>query len=144
MRTAAATIGVVFGFTLSWAGMTDPDVIRSGLLLKSAYLFLFFAAALGTAVGGTALLRRLQLRAIVTGEQIAWQTHAPERRHLVGSVIFGLGWSIAAACPGPIAAQLGQGITWSIATAVGLLFGVRLALVRGPVAELVAEPALDG
>jgi uncharacterized protein len=144
MRAAAAVIGVVFGFTLSWAGMTDPDVIRSGLLLESAYLFLFFAGALGTAVAGMLVLGRLRPRALVTAEPITWQTHAPERRHLVGSVIFGLGWSIAAACPGPIAAQLGDGVTWSIATAAGVLLGVTLALARRPAGTLVPEPALDG
>lgn len=144
MRLAAAAIGVVFGFTLSWAGMTNPDVIRSGLLLESAYLFLFFAAALGTAVVGMLLLGRLRTQALVTGEPIVWQTHMPERRHIVGSVIFGLGWSIAAACPGPIAAQLGEGIGWSLATAAGLLLGVRLALVRRSARALVPEPALDG
>jgi uncharacterized protein len=141
MRLAGALIGVVFGFTLAWSGMSDPDVIRSGLLLESAYLFLFFAAALGTAVAGLQLLRRLRLRALVTGEPVGWQARAPERRHIVGSVIFGLGWSIAASCPGPIAAQLGDGVVWSIATAAGLLLGVKLALVRRPVARLIPETA---
>jgi hypothetical protein len=101
------------------------------LLLESAYLFLFFAAALATAVVGMQLLRRLLTRALVTREPIVVPTRAPERRHIAGSVIFGLGWSIAAACPGPVAAQLGDGVLWSIATAAGLLLGVKLALVQG-------------
>jgi hypothetical protein len=145
MRLAAAAIGVVFGFALAWSGMSDPDVIRSGLLLESAYLFLFFAAALATAVVGMQLLRRLLTRALVTREPIVVPARPPERRHIVGSVIFGLGWSIAAACPGPIAAQLGDGVLWSIATAAGLLLGVKLALVRGRMTapeRLVAQ--LDG
>ena len=33
---------------------------------------------------------------------------AVERRHVVGSVLFGLGWAVADACPGPVLAQLGQ------------------------------------
>jgi uncharacterized protein len=143
MRLAAAAIGVVFGFTLAWSGMSDPDVIRSGLLLESAYLFLFFAAALATAVIGMQLLRRLLNRALITREPIVVPTRQPERRHVVGSVIFGLGWSIAAACPGPIAAQLGDGVLWSIATAAGLLLGVKLALMRGRMTapkRVIAQP----
>jgi uncharacterized membrane protein YedE/YeeE len=141
MRAAAAAIGVVFGFTLAWSGMADPDVIRSGLLLESAYLFLFFAAALGTAVAGMQLLRRARGHALVTGEPVSWRTHGPERRHIAGSVIFGLGWAIAASCPGPIAAQLGDGTLWAIATTAGLLLGVKLALVQRPAPALVPEPA---
>jgi uncharacterized membrane protein YedE/YeeE len=141
MRAAAAVIGVVFGFTLAWSGMADPDVIRSGLLLESAYLFLFFAAALGTALAGMQVLHRVRSRALVTGEAITWQTHGPERRHIVGSVVFGLGWAIAAACPGPIAAQLGDGVVWAIATTAGLLIGVKLALVQRPAPALVPQPA---
>jgi uncharacterized membrane protein YedE/YeeE len=141
MRAAAAVVGVVFGFTLAWSGMADPDVIRSGLLLESAYLFLFFAAALGTALAGMQVLYRVRSRALVTGEAITWQTHGPERRHIAGSVIFGLGWAIAAACPGPIAAQLGDGVVWAIATTAGLLIGVKLALVQRPAPALVPQPA---
>jgi hypothetical protein len=30
----------------------------------------------------------------------------------VGSVVFGVGWGVVDACPGPIANQLGQGAWW--------------------------------
>jgi len=129
-RFAALVVGFVFGLTLSWSGMTDPDVLRDGLLFKDAYLMLFFASALGTAFIGLRVLKVLQARALLTGEPVSWTGVAPERRHVVGSLLFGAGWAIADACPGPIAAQLGQGIFWSVATAVGLTFGVWLFLRR--------------
>ena len=129
-RFAAFLVGVVFGFTLSWSGMTDPDVLRDGLLFRDSYLFLFFISALLTAFVGLRVLKVLQARALLTGEPVSWTGVAPERRHVVGSLLFGAGWAIADACPGPIAAQLGQGIFWSVATAVGLTFGVWLFLRR--------------
>ena len=49
-RFAALLVGVVFGLTLSWSGMTNPEVLREGLLFHDAYLMLFFASALGTAM----------------------------------------------------------------------------------------------
>ena len=61
---------------------------------------------------------------------MSWTTVRPRREHIVGSVLFGTGWAVADACPGPIAAQLGQGVPWALATAAGLMFGVYL---RGPV-----------
>ena len=47
----------VFGFTLVWSGISDPAVIRAGLLFEQSYLVPFFAAALGVAFVGTQILR---------------------------------------------------------------------------------------
>jgi uncharacterized protein len=132
-RLAALVVGFVFGLTLSWSGMTDPDVLRDGLLFRDSYLFLFFLSALLTAFLGLRVLKVLQARALLTGEPVSWTAVAPERRHVVGSLLFGAGWAIADACPGPIAAQLGQGVLWSVATAAGLVLGVWLFLRRAAV-----------
>jgi uncharacterized membrane protein YedE/YeeE len=129
-RLAAFVVGAVFGLTLSWSGMTDPVVLQDGLLFRDAYLMLFFASALATAFVGMRVLKVLQARALLTGEPVSWTTVRPERRHIVGSLLFGAGWAIADACPGPIAAQLGQGVAWSLVTTVGLLLGVWLFLRR--------------
>jgi hypothetical protein len=85
---------------------------------------------MATALAGVQLLRRSRVRALLTGERIEPETLRPERRHVFGSVLFGLGWAISAACPGPVAAQLGQGIFWSLATIVGIVIGLRLHSAR--------------
>ena len=139
---AGALVGAVFGVTLSWTGMTSPDVIREALLFEDAYLFLFFAAAVATSFLGTRLVRGG--RALLTGERIEWSTESPQRRHIVGSLVFGAGWGIANACPGPIATQLGQGIWWSAFTLAGVLLGVRIYLGRGEETEPASEPTGPG
>ena len=125
-RIAGAVIGIVFGVVLSWSGMTSPEVIRQGLLFQSSYLFLFFGAAVSISFVGLWILRRRAPRALLTGERIGWEPVKPERRHVVGSLLFGIGWGIAGACPGPIATQLGQGIAWGVPTTVGLVLGILL------------------
>jgi uncharacterized membrane protein YedE/YeeE len=126
-RLAGGAVGVVFGITLSWTGMSSPEVLREGLLLKNSYLYLFFASAVVTAFVGLHLLKRFQARALLTGERVAWEPVRPQRRHVAGAALFGIGWAIADACPGPIATQLGQGVPWALATAVGLAGGVMLS-----------------
>jgi uncharacterized membrane protein YedE/YeeE len=125
-RVAGAVIGIVFGLVLSWSGMTSPEVIRQGLLFQSSYLFLFFGAAVSTSFVGLWILRRRAPRALLTGERVGWEPVKPERRHVAGSVLFGIGWGIAGACPGPIATQLGQGIAWGVPTTAGLVLGILL------------------
>lgn len=125
-RIAGALIGVVFGVVLSWSGMTSPEVIRAGLLFEDGYLFLFFGGAVTTAFAGLWILRRRAPRALLTGERVRWEPVRPERRHVVGSLLFGVGWGVAGACPGPIATQLGQGIAWAIPTTAGLVLGIVL------------------
>ncbi len=133
MRLAVAfAVGAIFGLTLSWSGMTSPDVLRDGLLFRDSYLMLFFASALATAFAGLRVLKLLQVRSVLTGEPLAWTTVRPQRRHITGSVLFGIGWAVADACPGPIAAQLGQGVAWSLATTAGVVLGICVFIRREP------------
>jgi uncharacterized membrane protein YedE/YeeE len=140
VRIAGLIIGVAFGVILSWSGMTSPNVIRGALLFQHAYLFEFFAAAVLVSTVGTWALRRSGMRALLTGQQVAWTREPPARRHIVGSLVFGLGWGVADACPGPIATQIGQGITWGLWTLLGVVIGVVLFLRRG---QAETEPASD-
>jgi uncharacterized membrane protein YedE/YeeE len=127
-KLAGLAVGAVFGATLSWTGLSSPDVIRDGLLFRSAYLFLFFGSALAVAFVGLRVVRARRTRAILVDKPVRWTVDRPQRRHVVGSVMFGTGWAIAGACPGPIATQLGQGIWWSLFTAAGLVAGIALHL----------------
>jgi uncharacterized membrane protein YedE/YeeE len=130
VRLAGLLVGLVFGVVLCWSGMSDPDVIRGALLFKESYLFLFFASAVVTATVGVRLLRGR--RAVLTRERIDWRSTPVQRRHILGSVLFGTGWALADACPGPIAAQLGQGVVWSLFTVAGVVVGIWAFLRRQP------------
>jgi uncharacterized membrane protein YedE/YeeE len=128
VRAAAAGFGVVFGFAISWGQFTDPDRIRDMLLLNDPYLYLMMATAVAIGFAGTRALRRFRARALLTGQRVTWETQRPARHHLVGAAIFGLGWSIADSCPAPIAAQLTQGVFWSVFTIAGVVIGILLYL----------------
>jgi uncharacterized protein len=121
-------VGAVFGVTLSWTGMSSPEVIREALLFEDSYLYLMFASAVATAFVGQRLLRAAHARALLTGEAVGWSVVPPERRHLTGSLMFGTGWAISGACPGPIATQLGQGVAWSLFTLAGVVIGIAIFL----------------
>jgi uncharacterized membrane protein YedE/YeeE len=135
VRLAACLFGAVFGFLISWGQFSDPDRIRDMLLLNDLYLYLMMFSAIAVAGGGTLLLRRRRARALLTGEPLTVERTRPERRHIVGAAIFGLGWAIADSCPAPIAAQLTQGVWWSLCTIAGVFVGVEVYLRRREATE---------
>jgi uncharacterized protein len=143
VRAAAAGFGAVFGFAISWGQFTDPDRIREMLLLNDPYLYLMMATAVAVGFVGTRLLRRFRARALITGNLIAWDVTRPQPRHVIGAVIFGLGWSLSDSCPAPIAGQLAQGVGWSVFTAAGVAIGVLgyLAWQERRAGQAVAEAA---
>lgn len=140
VRLAGLGLGVAFGIVLSWSGMTSPVIIRQALLFQRAYLFEFFASAVLTATVGLAVLRRVRGRALLVDAPIHWAREHVDRRHITGSLLFGLGWGISDACPGPIATQIGQGILWAIPLMAGVVIGVHFYLRRQ---ATETEPATD-
>jgi uncharacterized membrane protein YedE/YeeE len=133
VRWIAVPFGIAFGFSIVWAHLTDPAVIRSMLLLREPDVFLVMGSAMMVAAVGAYALRAAGARAFVGGEPISWTRTRPTRDHVIGSVIFGTGWSLACTCPGPIAAQLGSGQFAALFTAAGLMLGV---ILRGSISRL--------
>jgi len=129
----ALGLGVVTGFVFSWARLTDPETFHRMLTLRSPTIYLLMGSAVAVAFAGSRLLRGR--RALLSGERIDWSPTRPTRSHVLGSALFGLGWGISLACPGPVAAQLGAGRVLVIALAAGILVGVRLEPSLGRLAE---------
>jgi uncharacterized protein len=142
VRLAAMLFGAAFGFLISWGQFSDPDRIRDMLLLRDPYLYLMMFSAIVVAFTGTWILRRRRARALLTGEPLSVERTRPERRHIVGAAIFGVGWAIADSCPAPIAAQLTQGVLWSAFTIAGIFIGVEVYLRRRAAVERVQADAL--
>ncbi len=130
LRLSALALGIGTGFVFAWARLTDPNTFHRMLSLDSPRIYLLMGAAVAVAFVGARVLRGR--RAFLTGERIDWRGGRPTRGHLIGSVLFGIGWGITDACPGPTAAQLGGGRVLGLAVAAGILVGVRLqpALAR--------------
>ena len=141
-RIVGLLFGVGFGFLMAWAGLSDATVIRNMLLLREAHVFLFMGSAVLVAAVGLRLLRAAGVRAVITGEPVAWTFDRVERHHIVGSLLFGAGWSLAGTCPGPVAAMVGQGKFSALFVAGGLLAGVSLqgALARRRLELKAAQP----
>jgi uncharacterized membrane protein YedE/YeeE len=140
-RLTGFATGCVFGATLSWTGMSSPEVIRGALLFEDSYLYLMFASAVLTAFVGLRVLRAVRARAVLTGEHVDWTVSKPARNNVYGSLLFGVGWALSGACPGPVATQIGQGVAWSLFTIAGIVSGIVLHKRRRAARAPAAAPA---
>ncbi|RDI97170.1 YeeE/YedE family protein [Dyella solisilvae] len=111
----ALLAGLLFGFGLALAGMTQPAVVLGFLDVFGAWnprlLFVMAGAVLTTAIGYRLVWRRAQ-------PWLAPRFSLPDTRHIDarlvgGAALFGIGWGIAGYCPGPALASLGAGL-WSV------------------------------
>jgi uncharacterized membrane protein YedE/YeeE len=127
----ALLAGALFGLGLAISGMTDPDKVLNFLDIAGQWdpsLALVMGGALAVAVPGFAWVRRRGVA--FTGGAIP-PTPAPrfDRRLLVGSVVFGVGWGIAGYCPGPALANLAHGALEPVLFVLALLAGSQVARV---------------
>ena len=79
------------------------------------------------AAAAVAVIKRLRLRAL-SGEPISIPPKSLGYgvRYAVGGTIFGLGWALTGACPGPLFALVGNGVTVMIVAIISALAGTWL------------------
>jgi uncharacterized membrane protein YedE/YeeE len=100
---------------------------------------LLMGSAIAVAAIGARLLRGAGVRSVVTRDAVGWTTLQVHPRHIAGSAIFGTGWSIAATCPGPVTAMIGQGRLGGLLVATGIATGI--VLHRLTVGRRATQPA---
>lgn len=127
LRIAAALVsGTVFGIGLSLSGMLDPARVRGFLDIAGDWdpsLAFVLGGAVLVAAMGTFLSSRM------AAPLLDDQFHLPQgqvidRRLVVGSAIFGIGWGIGGLCPGPAIASLSLGLPATIWFVVAMFAGM--------------------
>jgi uncharacterized membrane protein YedE/YeeE len=117
-------LGTVFGFILSRSGAADYDYIQGMFLFERFQLY----GIIGTAVVLTApalwLIRRRGRT--VTGAPLRIEGKLLHRGNVVGGLLFGVGWSIAGMCPGPILVNIGEGKLYAVAALAGAITGTAI------------------
>jgi uncharacterized membrane protein YedE/YeeE len=104
-------LGALFGLVLTKGELVSWFRIQEALRFKGLYLYEVFAGALAVAAPAFALLKRRGVRSLA-GEPIAIPPKVLGRgiRYVAGGLIFGTGWALVGACPGPLFALLGAGV----------------------------------
>ena len=104
-------LGVLFGIVLTKSEVISWFRIQEMFRFQSFHMYGIIGSAVAVAALSLALIRRLGVRSL-TGEPIALPPKAMGRgyRYWIGGTLFGLGWALTGACPGPLFALLGSGV----------------------------------
>lgn len=107
-------LGVVFGIIMAKSEAMSWFRIQEMFRFQSFHMYGIIGTAVVLGVIGVALIKRFKLKDI-NGKPIVFAEKEPGViKGLVGGGIFGMGWAITGACPGPIVVNLGYGY-WAFA-----------------------------
>jgi uncharacterized membrane protein YedE/YeeE len=111
-------LGALFGIVLTKSEVLSWWRIQEMFRFQSFHMYGIIGSAVAVAALSAALLRRRR-------DPIRMAPKALGRgyRYALGGTVFGLGWGLLGACPGPIFALLGHGITVMAAALAAALLG---------------------
>lgn len=123
---AALVSGGVFGFGLSLSGMLDPARVKGFLDVAGDWdpsLAFVLAGAIAVAMLGTWLSRRMKRPVFDQAFHMPSKSRI-DRRLVLGSALFGIGWGMAGFCPGPALASLTLGLGPSVLFVAAMVVGM--------------------
>jgi len=106
-------LGLLFGMVMTKSEAVSWYRIQEMFLFDNFHMYGIIGTAVVLGIITTALIKALNLQTF-KGEEIKFHPkNMSIPRYLIGGIIFGLGWSMTGACPGPMYTLLGQGY-WAV------------------------------
>ncbi len=115
-------VGIVFGITLTKAEVISWFRIYEMFKFQSFHMYGVIGSAVILGIIFVQLIKRSQMKS-TEGERITFNPkNMSIPRYLFGGIIFGLGWALTGACPGPMFILVGNGfLVMLVAIASGIL-----------------------
>jgi uncharacterized protein len=114
--------GIYFGVLLTKAQVISWIRIQEMFHFQSFHMYGVIGLAIITGAIGVQVLRYSGVRSI-TKQSISIRKVAFQKGQILGGLIFGIGWALTGACPGPIFAVIGSGYSVFIVILVSALAG---------------------
>jgi uncharacterized protein len=119
--------GIIFGIALTKTEVISWYRIQEMFRFQSFHMYGVILTAIIVAAVSVWLIKRFNIKTIY-GEKIVFHPKKFNKGQVIGGVLFGLGWAMTGACPGPLFAQIGTG---SLIIAVVLISAVAGTWVYG-------------
>lgn len=115
-------MGIFFGIILVKSEVISWFRIQEMFRLQSFHMFGVIGSAVVTGMISVWMIKKFNIKTI-DGEKIELPAKKFNKGQIYGGLIFGFGWAITGACPGPLFAQIGAGFSVIIVTLLSAIAG---------------------
>lgn len=114
-------LGIVFGIVMAKSETISWFRIQEMFRFQAFHMYGIIGTAVVLGVIGVALIKKFNIRDFHGNPILFYPKDKSITRYLIGGTIFGLGWALSGACPGPMVVNIGYGF---FAMAIVFLFGI--------------------
>ncbi len=118
-------VGMLFGILFIKAEIISWYRIQEMFRFQSFHMFGVIGSAVFVGIVSVFFIKKYNIKTI-SGEAITMQDKKFNKGNIYGGLIFGAGWAITGACPGPIFAQIGTGVSVMTITLIFAIIGTWL------------------
>lgn len=115
-------VGIAFGIVFVKAEIISWYRIQEMFRFQSFQMYGVIGSAVVVGLISVWLIKRFQVKTIY-GEPIEFHPNKFNKGNIYGALMFGFGWALTGACPGPLFAQIGTGSMVIIITLLSAIFG---------------------
>lgn len=120
---AYLTIGIFFGILMYKSEAASWFRIYEMFRFDSFHMYGIIGSALIIGILGVQIIKRKNIKALGGRRMQLNQKQPSIARYLIGGTLFGLGWALSGACPGPMYVLLGSGYTAVLVVVFGAVAG---------------------
>ncbi|MES3016668.1 MAG: DUF6691 family protein, partial [Bacteroidota bacterium] len=115
-------VGILFGIVFVKAEIISWFRIQEMFRLQSFHMYGIIGSAVVVGLISVLIIKKFDIRTL-SGDKITFRDKTFSKGQIYGGLLFGLGWAVTGACPGPLFAQIGTGATVVIITFMSALAG---------------------
>jgi uncharacterized membrane protein YedE/YeeE len=101
--------GTVFGIVMAKSEAFSWYRIQEMFRFQAFHMYGIIGTAVILGAAGVAIIKKLNLRDFAGNPIVFYPKDKSVTRYLIGGTIFGLGWALSGACPGPMVVNIGYG-----------------------------------
>jgi len=114
--------GLLFGIVLVKSEVISWFRIQEMFRLQSFHMYGIIGSAIIVGMISVMIIKRFNIKTL-TGDAVVIPDKKFNWGNVYGGLIFGLGWAITGACPGPLFAQIGSGFLVTSVTLLSAILG---------------------
>ncbi len=116
-------VGMYLGVLFTKSEVALWERVHKMFLFEEAHMYLVISVAIVVAMLSMLVIKWFGIKG-VDGSPITYKPKPFHTGVIVGGTMFGAGWALTGACPGPIYAQIGAGEWLAVLTLIGAMLGM--------------------